>query len=251
MYKFTTLAAARRLTGLSYLGGTTKSVKHRKAGKFGELTYSLYLAPAKTSGYEVCPGRTKECTMFCLNESGMNTMVRNDKGDVINDSRITKTKLFFEHREFFMEWLSYEIKAAQRKAIRMTYAVSVRLNNTSDISPEDFILDGKNLLEIFPSTNFYDYSKVKGRIELMKQYPNYNVTYSYTGYNLTECQKMLLNKINVAVVFKMVPENFMGYRVIDGDKNDLRYRDLKGVIVGLSYKRTRKKLTSDIKFVIQ
>jgi hypothetical protein len=251
MYKFTTLAAAKRLTGLSYLGGTTKSVKHRKAGKFGELTYSLYLAPAKTSGYEVCPGRTKECTALCLNESGMNTMVRNDKGDVINDSRITKTKLFFEHREFFMRWLVYEIKAAQAKAIRMTYQFSIRLNNTSDISPLDFVLDGKNILEIFPTITFYDYSKVKERVELMKQYPNYNVTYSYTGYNLTECQKMLLNKINVAVVFKMVPENFMGYQVIDGDKNDLRYHDNKGVVVGLLYKRVRKKLTSDIKFVIQ
>lgn len=251
MYEFTTLAAAKRLTGLSYLGSITKSVKHRKAGKFGALTYSLYLSPAKTSGYEVCPGRTPECTALCLNESGMNTMVRNDKGDVINDSRITKTKLFFEHREFFMKWLVYEIKAAQRKAIRMTYEFSIRINNTSDINPENFHLNGQNILEMFPTVVFYDYTKVKERIELMKQYPNYDVTYSYTGYNLTECQKMLLNKINVAVVFKLVPENFMGYRVIDGDLNDLRYRDLKGVVVGLSYKRTRTKLTSDIKFVIQ
>jgi hypothetical protein len=249
--EFTTLAAAKRLTGLSYLGGTTKSVKHRKAGKYGELTYSIYLAPAKSSGYEVCPGRTKECTMLCLNESGMNTMVRNDKGDVINDSRITKTQLFFEHREFFMKWLVYEIKAAQRKAIRMTYQFSVRLNNTSDISPEDFTLDGKNILEIFPDVNFYEYTKVADRIDLMKQYQNYDVTFSYTGFNLTKCQEMLLNKIRVAVVFKIVPETFWGYPVIDGDINDLRYRNDKGVVVGLLYKRVRQKLTSDIKFVIQ
>jgi hypothetical protein len=150
-----------------------------------------------------------------------------------------------------MRWLIYEIKAAQRKADRMTYEFSVRINNTSDISPEDFQLDGKNILEIFPSVKFYDYSKIKERIELMKLYPNYNVTYSYNGYNLTECEKMLLNKINIAVVFKLVPENFMGYKVIDGDKNDLRYRDMKGVVIGLLYKRVRKRLTSDIKFVIQ
>jgi hypothetical protein len=249
--EFTTLAAAKRLTGLSYLGGTTKSVKHRKAIKYGELTYSLYLAPAKTSGYEVCPGRTSECTKLCLNESGMNTMVRNDKGDVINDSRITKTRLFFEHREFFMKWLVYEIKAAQRKAIRMTYKFSVRLNNTSDISPLDFVLNGKNILEMFPSVIFYDYTKITGRVDLMKHYPNYNVTYSYNGYNIAECMKMLLNKINIAVVFKLVPEEFMGYRVIDGDKNDLRYHDNKGVVVGLLYKRTRTRLTPDVKFVIQ
>jgi len=250
MYEFTTLAAAKRLTGLSYLGGTTKSVKHRKAGLYGELTYSLYLAPAKTSGYEVCPGRTFECTGVCLNESGMNTMVRNDKGDVINDSRITKTKLFFEHREFFMKWMIAEIKAAQRLAIRMTYAFSIRINNTSDISPEEFQLNGINLLQMFPEVQFYDYTKVKDRIDLMTKYPNYDITYSYTGYNLTECQKMLLNKIKVAVVFKLVPENFMGYKVIDGDKYDMRYRD-EAVVIGLKYKRVRNKLNPNFKFVVQ
>jgi hypothetical protein len=249
--EFTTLAAAKRLTGLTYLGATNKSVKHLKAVKYGELTYALYLAPANSSGYEVCPGRTKECTKFCLNESGMNTMAQDVRGEHINDSRITKTRLFFEHREFFMKWLSYEIKAAQRKAIRMTYKFSVRINNTSDISPLDFVLDGKNILEIFPSVNFYEYTKVADRIELMKQYKNYDVTFSYTGFNLTKCQEMLLNKIRVAVVFKIVPETFWGYPVIDGDINDLRYRDNKGVIVGLLYKRVRVKLTNNIKFVIQ
>lgn len=250
MYEFTTLAAAKRLTGLSYLGGTTKSVKHRKAGKFGALTYSLYLAPAKTSGYEVCPGRTKECTALCLNESGMNTMTRNDKGDMINDSRITKTKLFFEHREFFMRWLIFEIRSAQAKANRMTYDFSVRINNTSDISPEEFQLDGVNILQMFPEVQFYDYTKVASRVDLMKIYNNYDVTFSYTGYNLTECQKMLLNKIRVAVVFKLVPDNFMGYPVIDGDENDLRYRD-QAVIIGLKYKKVRTKLNTNFKFVVQ
>ena len=178
--------------------------------KYGELTLSLYLAPAKSSGYEVCPGRTPECTALCLNESGMNTMTRKDKGDVINDSRITKTRLFFEHREFFMKWLIEEIKAGITRAKKLNYTFSVRLNNTSDISPLDFSLNGMILLEMFPEIPFYDYSKVANRIELMKQYSNYNVTFSYTGYNLTMCEKMLLNKINVAVVFKNVPETFAG-----------------------------------------
>jgi hypothetical protein len=250
MYKFTTLAAARRMTGLTYLGATNKSVKHLKAGKFGEITYALYLAPADSSGYEVCPGRTKECTMFCLNESGMNTMAQDVRGEHINDSRITKTRLFFEHREFFMECLTYEIKAAQRKAIRMTYQFSVRINNTSDISPMDFHLNGQNILEMFPEVQFYEYTKVPDRVQLMETYKNYDVTFSYTGFNLTKCQEMLLNKIRVAVVFKIVPENFWGYPVIDGDLNDLRYRN-EAVIIGLKYKRVRTKLTSNIKFVVQ
>lgn len=251
MNEYKNLTQARRLAGFSYLASVSETVKHKKSLKYGELTLSLYLAPAKMSGYEVCPGRTAECSKLCLNESGLNTMTQDVKGDMINDSRIRKTRLFFEDRKFFMNMLVAEIRSGITRARKLGYDFSVRLNNTSDISPLDFILDGKNILEIFPQTNFYDYSKVKSRIELMKQYSNYDVTYSYTGYNLTQCEEMLLNKINVAVVFKVVPTTFMGYDVIDGDAFDMRYKDLKGVVVGLKYKKGRTKLTADVKFVIQ
>lgn len=249
--KYTSKAQAKRITGMNYLGSVSKTVKHKKSKKYNELTYSLYLSPAKSSGYEVCPGRTTECTKLCLNESGMNSMVQNKRGDVINDSRIQKTRLFFEHREFFMKWMIDEIKAAELKAHKLGFTLSVRLNNTSDISPEDFQLNGQNILQMFPEVQFYDYTKVASRIELLKKYSNYDLTFSYTGYNLTECQKMLLNKIRVAVVFKNVPEQFMGYPVIDGDKYDMRYKDIDPVIVGLKYKRVRTKLTNNIKFVVQ
>jgi len=104
---------------------------------------------------------------------------------------------------------------------------------------------------MFPEVQFYEYTKVASRVELMKVYNNYDVTFSYTGYNLTECQLMLLNKIRVAVVFKNVPENFMGYPVVEGDSYDMRFKDDQAVIIGLKYKRVRTKLTSNIKFVIQ
>ena len=249
--EFISKAQARRVTGMNYLGSVSYTVKHKKSLKYGELTYSLYLAPAKSSGYEVCPGRTAECTRLCLNESGMNRMTQKIKGDTINDARVKKTKLFFEDRKFFMDWMIFEINAAKRKAARNRMTLSVRLNNTSDISPEDFQLNGKNILQIFPDVQFYDYTKVGARVDLMKIYKNYDVTFSYTGYNLTECQKMLLNKIKVAVVFKNVPENFMGYPVIDGDKYDMRYKDLEAVVVGLKYKKVRSKLDTNIKFVVQ
>jgi hypothetical protein len=63
---------AKKLTGLNYLGSVNLTTKHAKAYDYNELTYSLYLAPAKMSGYEVCPKRNEECTSLCLNESGMN-----------------------------------------------------------------------------------------------------------------------------------------------------------------------------------
>jgi len=249
--EFISKAQARRDTGMNYLGSVSYTVKHKKSLKYGELTYSLYLAPAKTSGYEVCAGRTAECTKLCLHHSGMNRMTQNIKGDVITDSRIKKTRLFFEDRDFFMKWMIHEINSAKRRAAKNGYTLSVRLNNTSDISPLEFKLDGKNILEMFPEVQFYDYTKVADRVELMKTYSNYDVTFSFSGYNLTECQKMLINKIKVAMVFKVVPEEYMGYRVINGDEYDMRYKDIEATIIGLKYKKVRTQLTNDIKFVIR
>ena len=250
--KYTTKAEARRLTGISYLGSVNMTTKHQKAFKYDELTYSLYLAPAKMSGYEVCPMRTKECTKLCLNESGMNTM--NMNGDKINQSRIKKTKLFFEHREFFVNWMIDEIYSTWQKSINLGYKFSVRLNNTSDITPESFYTiykgERRNILEIFSMVQFYDYTKVPNRTELLKKYKNYDLTFSYSGHNLNECHTMLSNNIRVAVVFNKVPTEFWGRKVIDGDLYDMRYKDKKNVIVGLKYKRVRNKLTKN-KFVIQ
>lgn len=249
--KFTNPTEARRQTGLTYISSVSKSVKHLKSYKYEELTLSLYLAPAKMSGYEVCPGRTAECTRLCLNQSGKNIGPQKERGDFINNSRIKKTRMFFEEHDFFMDWLINEIEAAQRKAIRMSFKLSIRLNNTSDISPEEFRRHGKNILEMYPDIQFYEYTKVANRVDLMTKYDNYDVTYSYTGYNQTTCQEMLNNNVRVAVVFKKLPEEFMGHKVIDGDAYDMRYKDDKDVIVGLKYKVNRNKLTPETKFVVQ
>jgi hypothetical protein len=173
----------------------------------------------------------------------------------INKSRINKTKLFFEHREFFVRWVIDEIKLGKKKAEKLGYRFSVRLNNTSDISPEMFYIDDngikKNLLQIFSDVQFYDYTKVPNRHRLTKKYPNYDVTFSFSGHNWNDCKVMLENDVRVSVVFNKLPETFEGYEVIDGDKYDMRYMDNKNVIVGLKYKIVRNKLTSDNKFVIQ
>jgi hypothetical protein len=251
---YTNKTQAKRLTGINYLGSVNLTTKHQKAYEYNELTYSLYLAPAKMSGYEVCPMRTKECTKLCLNESGMNLMTQKIKGDVINQSRIKKTKLFFEEREFFVSWLIDEIYSAKLKAEKLGYRFSVRLNNTSDISPESFYVtykgEKRNVLEIFPMVQFYDYTKVLKRIELTKKYSNYDLTFSFSGSNFNECMEAMRHT-RIAVVFNKLPEMFWDKEVIDGDLYDMRYKDKKDVIVGLKFKRVRTKLTKENSFVIQ
>jgi hypothetical protein len=116
---------------------------------------------------------------------------------------------------------------------------SVRLNGTSDLSPEDFVLDGKNILEIFSDVQFYDYTKMPQRMSLAKKYPNYDVTLSFNGYNSNICKSYLDNGGKVAVVFLgKMPKKFMGYPVHDANDYDMRYLDPSFHIMGLHYHRT-------------
>lgn len=243
MYK--NKSQAKKQTGLSYLGGINTSSKIEKGEKFGYSTYILYLAPAKTSGYEVCPMRTEECTRACLSESGHN---RIDTKGTINKARIKKTKLFFEDREFFMRWLVDEIRAEKTKAEKEGKKLAIRLNGTSDLNPVQFHLDGKNILEIFPDVQFYDYTKVLNRLKLVEKYPNYDLTFSFSGHNMPDCLYALANGVRVAMVFNQVPENYLGYEVVNGDLYDMRFLDGPS-IVGLKYKKVRNKL-EDSAFVI-
>lgn len=250
--KFTTIGNAKKVTGLSYLGSVASSSKIAKGLKYNEMTYILYLAPAEQSGYNVCPGSTEECRTACLTESGHNRI--DVKKNAINKARIAKTKLFFEHREFFMSWLVTEITKAKIDAGMKGYQFSVRINGTSDISLVSFKLNGKNILEIFPLVQFYDYTKVANRFKLTEKYSNYDLTYSFSGYNMLQSMELLQSdKGRVAMVFegKVLPKTFMGIEVIDGDEYDMRYYDAKNVIVGLKFKKVRNKIdTTNNKFII-
>lgn len=250
--KFTTISSAKKQTGLSYLGSIASSSKIAKGLKYNEMTYILYLAPASQSGYNVCPMSTEECRTACLTESGHNRI--DVKKNAINKARIAKTKLFFEDREFFMGWLVTEIEKAKYQAESKGYTFSVRINGTSDIDLTTFKLNGKNILQLFNDVQFYDYTKVAKRFRMLEKYPNYDLTYSFSGHNMFQCLD-LLNKGNgrVAMVFegKVLPVSFMGYKVIDGDAYDMRYLDEQGVIVGLKFKKVRNKIdTANNKFII-
>ena len=250
--KFTTMGNAKKITGLSYLGSVASSSKIAKGLKYNEMTYILYLAPASLSGYNVCPMSTEECRTACLTESGHNRI--DVKKNAINKARIKKTKLFFEHREFFMGWLVTEIEKAKYKAEQLGYRFSVRLNGTSDIEPTLFQHNGSVIFELFDDVKFYDYTKVAKRFGLLQFYPNYDLTYSFSGHNMLQSLELLnKNKGRVAMVFegKVLPISFMGYKVIDGDAYDMRYLDEQGVIVGLKFKFVRNKIdTANNAFII-
>lgn len=244
--EFTTISRAKKQTKLSYLGGVATSSKIDHSRKYShQYTYGLYLAPASLSGYQVCSHSTPECRLGCLNTSGRAGIEEFSGLYHIKKARIKKTRLFFEHRAFFMAWLMAEIISAKAKAERDGYYFSVRLNCTSDIDWTKVLIDGKNIFQIFPEVNFYDYTKSYLKFENMPK--NYHLTYSYTGRNIEQCKQLLSVGHNVAVVFKVkheieLPKYFMNHIVINGDLTDFRISDAKGIIVGLKFKRIANRI---------
>jgi hypothetical protein len=237
---FTTIGKAMKQTGLSYLGKVNASAKLAKNGKVNQHTYGLYLAPARTSGYNTCAFSTPECRMGCLNTSGRAGMEILAGKTKTQDSRSKKTRMLYEKPEFFMAWLIAEINVAKAKAQAEGFYFSVRLNCTSDVDWQNVRVDNKNIFEIFPDVQFYDYTK--NPLKFNNKPSNYHLTLSYTGRNWELCEAVLEAGHNIAMVFnvkneKQLPALYKGYKVVNGDLTDYRVADANGVIVGLKWKR--------------
>lgn len=228
---------------------STGNPKVLKGMSQGYNTYILHLAPANLSGYETCPKRTSGCTAACLNTAGRGGMFKKGENtNVIQQARIRKTKMFFEDRAAFMNTLVADIKLAIKQSARLGLIPVFRLNGTSDLAFEKYeVADGKNIFEMFPDVQFYDYTKILGR--KVKGIKNYHLTFSAADGNDADVTKAITQGYNVATVFGLkktqeMPATYQGLPVFNGDESDLRFLDPKGVVVGLYAKGRAKKDTS-------
>ena len=210
--------------------GNTKTVKGEA---MGYQTYIMHLAPSTLSGYNTCPMASTGCAAACLNTAGRGRFT------TTQEARVRKTKWFFEDRETFMAQLVKDITAAIRKAGREGFVPVFRLNGTSDIRWETVPVGGfRNIMEMFPTVTFYDYTKLQNRRDLPF---NYHLTFSRSEENYAAVDMMMAAGYNVAIVFNELPAVYNGYTVIDGTETDLRFLDEKGVVVGLLAKGKAKK----------
>lgn len=218
----------------------SKNAKTVKGDKEGYLTGILYIYPNK----KTCPfAEMAGCSAWkhgeCLVNAGHAIMFKN-----INEARQRKTDMFMSDPQYFLELLYHDIGKLIGKAKKQDMIPVVRLNGTSDIMWENYKLDkfGKTLFELFPHVQFYDYTKIASRLN--HGIPNYDLTFSYSKSIEfePEVNKAIYFKSRMAVVFrKSLPDTFMGKRVIDGDKNDLRFLEPNDVIVGLIAKGKARK----------
>lgn len=220
---------------------TYSNAKVLKGEALGYLTAIMHLAPAWISGWNTCPGASAGCAAGCLFTAGRGIYQRT------RDARIRKTRQFFQQRDEFMAWLVSDIHAVIRKAKREGLTPAIRLNGTSDIRWENIGLtvNGKtfrNIMEVFPTVQFYDYTKLANRRNIPA---NYHLTFSRSEANDAQVALAMRNGMNVAVVFrKTLPARYRRRRVIDGVATDLRFLDPKRVIVGLTARGKARRDTS-------
>ena len=119
------------------------------------------------------------------------------------------------------------------------FKLAIRLNGTSDLPFERYkIKDNKSLMELHKDVIFYDYTKIKNRLNSLLP-SNYKLTFSRSESNDHELKDI---KQNIAVVFKnSLPKKYLNRKVINGDDHDLRFLDPKNAIVGLLAKGKAKK----------
>lgn len=214
-----------------------KDHKTIKSRKIGILTGIVYMGPANSSGYDVCPSRTKGCEKSCLYTAGFGQY------DRVKVGRMRRTYQFILRQNEFMTRLAYEIEKLVLKAKYEDLIPAVRLNGTSDIDYENVpVMGHDNIFVMFPNVAFYDYTKIYNRLESCAGIANYHLTFSRAETKLSNTQaiKALDNGYSVAVVFESLPDTWHGYQVIDGDEHDFRPRDA-GFVVGLTPKGSRAK----------
>ena len=240
-----------------------------KTEKSAIQTYILHLAPAETSGFNVCPG-SGNCAKICLHFAG-NPVYMTAK----QSARIRRTEAYFSDSKRYMRLIVCSILDKINK--HKGEPLAIRLNGTSDLAFEniDFYIDApfalfcrvkfgailplgqRNIFEIFnfmrentgENVIFYDYTKIKRNWAECKRL-GYHLTFSYDGAdnhsNLKLAVDALNNGVNIAAAFNIkrsqpLPDSAIlfqqSYKVVNGDLTDFRPSDPMGqTIVGLRFK---------------
>lgn len=206
----------------------------------------LSLAPADVSGYEMCSSRTTGCTDACVGKTAGRVVIWKS----VMQARIRRTRLFVENRDKFIFDLYKDLEKVSAIATAEGRKVACRLNTFSD-QPWEVILP--QLFTDFADIQFYDYTKIRGR---MLRFvfgsfpPNYYLTYSLNENTPAGFANTILTNggtVTAAIDISIrssaaLPEYFSvdgagpNWPAVDGDSNDLRFLDPRGSVVLLRAK---------------
>ncbi|MBW2638135.1 MAG: hypothetical protein JRC86_11580 [Deltaproteobacteria bacterium] len=206
---------------------TAKNPKVIKSQKSDSpyFTLILHLAPANNSGYEVCPNSSAGCRAGCLYTAGRGGCTN------VKTARIRRTVTFRESLQEFRSLVLADLYKLDRLCKENGKIGAVRMNGTSDI---DWMVEWPELFGMFPSIQFYDYTKAPSRVGVALP-SNYHLTFSRSEDNDDDVERIMsAGHANVAVVFdKVLPTSYNGYPVVSGENDDERFLDPTGHIIGL------------------
>lgn len=229
-----------------------------RAGRYRAI--GLALAPAQYSGKELCAWRTSGCTMACNGFwSGMNVTISTRL------ALIGRAVLFNWYRDIFRSKLRRELGNFAKLCKRTNVRPAVRLNVSSDVVWERLFAE---LFTEFPMIHFLDYTKAlpKHRPTLP---PNYQLVHSFNERTTAaDVWDIVQSGRNVVIAFDSAYAPSRGLwgalprsvrftddsgrdftlPVVNGDRHDLRLRDMdgRGVVVGLHGKSGRQRVEKSV-----
>ena len=218
----------------------TEPGANTKLAKGSVPIYGLTLAPAGSSGYQLCPWRSPECERACLGITSGRSKFSN-----VREARIAKTHYLMQHPYEFFRQLYQELANAREKHNPAHFAF--RSNVLSDIPWESIAPE----MYWFSWLN-YDYTKSFSRaVQSLDRKSCFilDLTLSFSGHNWEECEVYLRMGGKVAVVFNIpkdepFPETWRGFPLVDGDLYDMRINDLPGCVIALRAKGSINKASA-------
>jgi hypothetical protein len=215
----------------------TSNAKLRKRRKRYHAI-GLTLAPAKTSGRNVCP-ESGFCANICVLWFTGRMVMQPSR-----QAALARTKLFFDDRATFITLLEQSIQQHLDTCRKQHEQPAVRLNAASDISWERI---APNIFRDFPAVQFYDYTKITKRAMASsnQHWPeNYSLTYSISERSCPwKTREILQSGVNCSLVTdsewnpqqnitgKLPKTVLVGGRyfpTVDGDEHDIRIPELDG-----------------------
>ncbi len=206
---------------------------------------------------DLCPYRSKQCTVSCLNISGHAEMSARRSFDYIAEARGRRALLYYHMPDVFYARIASLLR--RRRMKHDHYAI--RLNVMSDLNWESqrfydpWEQAELTFMEAFPDIQFYDYTKncLRYLSFLQGGFPdNYHLTLSLSEINALFAFYALDHGGKMTMLFNVppkrdpipLPETFCGYPVVDGDLSDIRFADRamfgipdgQGFVVGLRLK---------------
>jgi len=232
----------KQATEISRQHGFSSLITHpngnaKLAKSVGYYNAGISLAQASLSGHNMCSGSTPKCREGCLGGTGRAEFTPN-----IVQTRINRTKLFATDPELFWSILEPQLHSVDRKAAKLKIGVAFRPDILSD---QSWHIIMPQIFSTFPHWNFYGYTKVKSKVTARINGANpVHQTYSWSERaNIDYVRGLVRDGINVAIPFYdketmrgVIPAEWEGMEVINGDESDLRFLDRSGVLVGLSAK---------------